>query len=82
MAAGTTTFQHIAVSRSSSDTGLTTQSRTNARNADVGRQIVGRGVGEVVEESRADQRAEGRLAADRTLDEVDRRDLVLAVART
>ena len=34
----------------------------------------------MVEESRADQRAEGRLAAaDRTLDEVDRRDLVLAV---
>ena len=37
---------------------------------------------EVVEEAGADQRAEGRLAQlDRALDEVDRRDSILAVAR-
>ena len=48
--------------------------------ADVRRQVVRRGVGEVVEEAGADQRAEGRLAElDRALDEVDGGDPVLAV---
>ncbi len=51
-----------------------------AHGADVGRQVVGGGVGEVVEKAGADQRAERRLAQlDRALDEVDRRDPILAV---
>ena len=45
-----------------------------AHRPDVGRQVVGGGVGEVVEEAGADQRAERRLAQlDGALDEVDRR---------
>src|SRR6266540_562294 len=47
---------------------------------DVGRQVVGGEVGEVVEETRADQAAERRLAQlDTPGDEVDRGDAILAV---
>jgi hypothetical protein len=47
---------------------------------DVGRQVVGGGVGDVVEKARADQRAErGRAQPDRRGDEVDGADPVLAV---
>ena len=53
----TMTFQQIAVSRSSAGSGR--QARTKQRiGADVGRQVVGGEVGEVVEEAGADQRAE------------------------
>jgi DNA-binding CsgD family transcriptional regulator len=48
--------------------------------AQVGGQVVGGGVDEMVEERRADQRAEGALLQlDGALHEVDRRDRVLAV---
>ena len=58
---------------------MPTQARTKARMA---RMLVGRSSavasGEVVEEARADQRAERRLAQlDRALDEVDRGDPIL-----
>ena len=74
-------FQHSAVSKSSAGSGLARHARTKARMAaDVGRQVVGGGVREVVEEAGADQRAERRLAElDGALDEVDRGDPVLAV---
>ena len=74
-------FQHSAVSRSSAGSGFDdTRPDEGAHGPDVGRQVVGGGVDEVVEKAGADQRAEGRLAQfDRALDEVDRRDSILAV---
>ena len=76
-------FQHTAVSKSSAGTGFDEHARTKERMAPM---LVGRSSAvasdEVVEEARADQRAEGRLAQlDGALDEVDRGDPVLAVAR-
>ena len=74
-------FQHSAVSKSSAGSGFAdARPDEGAHGPDVGRQVVGGGVGEVVEEAGADQRAERRLAElDGALDEVDRGDPILAV---
>ncbi len=80
MRAGTTTFQHSAVSsrRPARERGFDEAGPCDERahGPDVRRQVVGGGVDEVVEEAGADQRAERGLAQlDGALDEVDRGDV-------